>query len=253
VLAVIAAFTLQVCLMAAAAFTLEQSVEWVVEVAQSVAMQLLVTGPAVDLVLFLLKLFISLLLLRVGRRRQFVQQRKALNVQAARLAKRESSVAGAASAASARVEALKVVATGDERAVKAARAVQMQAKNRHEARLADVIAAKTRLVGKVVKFKQQHPAAALEGTASLGETVASGPPRRGIAHAAAAAALKQMWDEKLKLDADERRTVMLLNAVRVSSLWLTRARTRVFRTGNPLLEFLESTTKQATTLRDRRV
>jgi hypothetical protein len=63
VLGVLAVFTFQICLMAAAAFTLAQSVEWVVEVAQSIAVQLLVTGPAVDLLLFLLKLLMLLKLL----------------------------------------------------------------------------------------------------------------------------------------------------------------------------------------------
>ena len=125
VLAVIAVFTLEICLMAAAAFTLAQSVEWVVQVAQSIALQLLVAGPAVDLLLFLLKLLISWLLLHVGRRRQFLRQRQALKTQASQLAKRESSVAEAASAALARTDALQVVATGDEDAVRAERAVQL--------------------------------------------------------------------------------------------------------------------------------
>jgi hypothetical protein len=229
VLAVIAVFTLQICLMAAAAFTLEQSVEWVVDVAQSIAVQVLVAGPAVDLLLFLLKLLLSWLLLRVGRRRQFLQQRQVLKAQAARLARRESSVADAASAAIARADALQVVAAGDEQAVRAERTAQLQAKGKHEARLSDVVAEKTRLLAQMAQLErqhhphnhrphpsppphqQQHPAAVAVGAAAS----ASKP-----VPATVAVLLKEMRDEKLVLDADERRTVTLLNAVKVRRLLL---------------------------------
>ena len=156
-----------------------------------------------DLLLFLLKLLISWVLLRAGRRRQFLRQRQALKEQASQLARRENSVAEAASAALARTDALKVVATGDEDAVRAERAVQLQAKDKHEARLDDVTAAKDHLVAKMSQFKQQHPAVVV--TAAAAQTAAA---------AAAVVVMEEMRDEKLVLDADKRRTVTLLNAVK---------------------------------------
>ena len=160
-----------------------------------------------DLLLFLLKLLISWVLLRAGRRRQFLRQRQALKEQASQLARRENSVAEAASAALARTDALKVVATGDEDAVRAERAVQLQAKDKHEARLGDVTAAETRLVAKMAQFKQQHPAAA----AAAAPTAA--------AAAAVVVVLEELRDEKLVLDADKRRTITLLNAVKARVLF----------------------------------
>ena len=120
----------------------------------------------------------------MGRRRQLLRQRQALKTQVSQLAKRESSVAEAASAVLARTYVLQVVAIGDENVVRAERAVLLQAKDKHEARLGDVTAAKTLLVAKITRFKQGHPAAAAAAAAAVAPTAAA---------AAAVVALTRSW------------------------------------------------------------
>ncbi len=222
-LGVLSVFSFQICLMAAAAFTLDQSVLWAVKVMQSVAMQLFITSPVMGLLMFLLKLIISWVLLRVGRHRHFVKQQEELNVKAARIAQRESSAANATSAAIARVNALRVVATGDERAVKAERAAQLQTKDQHEARLTEVIASKTQLMSGISSLKRDHPAAAAAAAAAAAGAAARGSLSLSKTTAHWVAALDEMQAEKLVLDADERRTTMLLNAAKVRLLLLLPA------------------------------
>ena len=135
-------------------------------------------------------------------------------MQAAQLARRESAVAGGASVATARTDALQVVATGDEEAVRKERAAQLRAKDKHEARLSEVMAAKRRLVTEVAQFKQQHPAAVAALAARAASVAVEEPPSKAVA--ATVAVLEEMRDDKLLLDADARRTLTLLSAVKVT-------------------------------------
>ena len=63
-ISVLAGFALIVCLLVSAAFTDEQCIKWVVAVAQSIAMQIVVTAPLVGVAVFLVKLLITHLLIK---------------------------------------------------------------------------------------------------------------------------------------------------------------------------------------------
>lgn len=63
-LVILAAFTMMICLLLSAAFDDDQCVLWVQKVMQSIAMQVLVTGPLIGLVVLCVKIFVSWLLLR---------------------------------------------------------------------------------------------------------------------------------------------------------------------------------------------
>jgi H+/Cl- antiporter ClcA len=67
-------------------------------------------------------------------------------------------------------------------------------------------------VAKIDQFKQRHPAAEAAAAAAAAAALTA-------AAAAAVVALEEMRDEKLALDADKRRTVTLLNAVKARFLF----------------------------------
>ena len=67
-LIVLASFTMMICLLLSAAFDDTQCIIWVEKALQSIAMQVLVTGPLIGLLVLCVKVFVSWLLLRANAR-----------------------------------------------------------------------------------------------------------------------------------------------------------------------------------------
>eukprot|EP00750_Incisomonas_marina_P010845 INCI16312.10.p1 GENE.INCI16312.10~~INCI16312.10.p1 ORF type:complete len:863 (+),score=133.62 INCI16312.10:242-2590(+) len=88
--AVLAVFTLVVCLLLSAAFTEKQCFLWAVAVGKSVLMQLLVTHPLIGFIVNLLRLAFSMVLLRVKTRGQALRKKVELAGRAAALATRHA-------------------------------------------------------------------------------------------------------------------------------------------------------------------
>ena len=76
-LATLALFTLMVCILLSAAFNNDQCVSWVFAVLQSIAMQVLVTGPLFGLTVLCVKLILSSLLLQVSARVRKIERERA--------------------------------------------------------------------------------------------------------------------------------------------------------------------------------
>jgi hypothetical protein len=68
-------FTLGICLLLSAFFSLEQCVQWVQAVAQSLLMQVLVTDPLITSAVLAFKLLASWALLRCDRRNREAQEK----------------------------------------------------------------------------------------------------------------------------------------------------------------------------------
>ena len=72
--------TLMVCLLVSAAFTLTECLNWAIEVAKSLLMQLFVTDPAFTLFVFGLKIFFQWALFRADKQQQNVEAARSLSV-----------------------------------------------------------------------------------------------------------------------------------------------------------------------------
>lgn len=75
-LTTLALFTLMVCILLSAAFNNDQCVSWVFAVLQSIAMQVLVTGPLFGLTVLCVKLILSSLLLQVSARVRRLERKR---------------------------------------------------------------------------------------------------------------------------------------------------------------------------------
>ena len=140
VLCIIAASVLGVCLSFASVFDEETCVLWMIDVLQTVALQILVTAPLIGLGLIMLKLFISWLLLVASRHQRFLAEKRKLRRREAELLRLESAAATAVSVANATSEALALVATGDEEAIAVETKTQIGVKQKQEAHLSAVSA-----------------------------------------------------------------------------------------------------------------
>ena len=99
VLVTITCFVLYFCLMLASSFDYDQCVLWAQDVAQSVLVQSLLSGPVIGLSVVLGKLFVSWLLLRAGVRRRLREQQRQLQSRTLQLDKQRQVAEEAAKAA----------------------------------------------------------------------------------------------------------------------------------------------------------
>ena len=91
-LVVLAAFTMMICLLLSAAFDDDQCLLWVQKVMQSIAMQVLVTGPLIGLVVLCVKIFVSWLLLRCNARARNARRLAGLEDQVQQTRHRRSEI-----------------------------------------------------------------------------------------------------------------------------------------------------------------
>ena len=138
VLLVLAAFTLAICLLLSGTFSEDESLLWVSDVAQSLVVQVFVTDPAVTLLVILVKLFVSWGVLRVGTKRQ----KKVLQRQEEAAESRAVAVGVKVDIVTAKLNALKVVQTGNAQLVRKERAVKQAAQSDCNAALQEISTAK---------------------------------------------------------------------------------------------------------------
>ena len=144
VLLVLVTFTLLVCLLLSAAFTVDECLLWALDVAQSAALQIFVTNPAISLLVLSTKLLVSWLLLRAGRRRQHDTRTADMRRKQRRWLQKQTRALSEAEIADARAAALKTLVTGDSAVVAAARKSQQTIKQQQTAMLATIVAAKAK-------------------------------------------------------------------------------------------------------------
>ena len=141
VLVVLAAFTLAICLLLSCAFSEEESLMWAGDVAQSLVMQVFVTDPAITLLLMFAKLFVSFLLLRVGKKRL----KKQLKEKAAAVNSEILTITTQVEAAAAKATALQVVSAGNATVVAQEKATKTAEKQKCLATLDDIAVAKSEI------------------------------------------------------------------------------------------------------------
>ena len=142
VLLVLAMFTLSICLLLSCAFNEEESAMWVVDVAQSLVVQIFVTDPAVTLLVIFIKLFVSWTILRIGKRRLWQH----LQRQQGAVEEQIVAVAARVEVSEAKARALELVAGGVEAAVAREKAAKMAAKKKCNVALEGIAAAKAQLL-----------------------------------------------------------------------------------------------------------
>ena len=141
VLAVVATFTLTICLYLSCAFNDEASLMWVGDVAQSLVVQVFVTEPTITVVVICAKLFISWVLLRVGKKRLKAQ----LQEQADDVKEQILTVSTRVEVAAAKAKALQVVAAGVTGAVAREKAAKTAEKRQCVSDLEGIAVAKGQL------------------------------------------------------------------------------------------------------------
>ena len=150
VLLVLATFALVVCLLLSATFNDDESVMWATDVSQSLVVQIFLTDPIVTVLVICFKLFVSWLLLRMGKKRmqKKLEERRRLFEQQA------FSVAADADVVNERVHALQLVKQGDVELVREETERQQTAKRRCQVALQGIAAAKARIVRKRTQVAQ---------------------------------------------------------------------------------------------------
>ena len=142
VLLVLAMFTLAICLLLSGTFDDDETVLWVVDVAQSLVVQIFVTDPAVTLLLIFLKLLISWMLYKSGKKRLKQQ----LKCKDETLEKRRMTVRAKVDVVSARMHALQVMRSGNDAAIAREKSTQDTAKKRCELVLEGIAAKKATIL-----------------------------------------------------------------------------------------------------------
>ena len=113
-LTVLAAFTMMICLLLSAAFDDSECVLWVEKVMQSIAMQILVTGPLLGLAVLCVKLFVSWLFLTASARARSVARLRHLDHQARDLMKQQQEIKSELQTLSARASNARLAAASGE-------------------------------------------------------------------------------------------------------------------------------------------
>ena len=142
VLVVLVTFTLIICMLLSGTFNDGEGVMWVVDVAQSLTVQVFMTDPLVALAVIASKLAINDVLLRAAKKRlrnKLKHQNQAAEAQMATVAEDVEVV-------QARAKALEVVASGEARAVASETAAKTEEKRQCESELEVISLAKAKLL-----------------------------------------------------------------------------------------------------------
>eukprot|EP00750_Incisomonas_marina_P005736 INCI14106.1.p1 GENE.INCI14106.1~~INCI14106.1.p1 ORF type:complete len:1091 (-),score=238.03 INCI14106.1:1586-4858(-) len=89
-LGILSLFTMMICILLSAAFNPEQCLQWVAAVAQSIAMQIVVTAPLVGVVVLTFKMVGAWVLVRANRAAKLKARKKQLRLRSAALAVRKA-------------------------------------------------------------------------------------------------------------------------------------------------------------------
>ena len=144
VLLVLVVFALVICLLLSGTFNADESILWAVDVTQSLVVQIFVTDPSITLLVILMKLLVSSVLLRMGKKRL----RKKLEKRREAVESQLASVGGHLDVVKAKVKAWSVVRSGDTRRVMEEQKKQVAAKAECEAVLDRIVVAKAGILTK---------------------------------------------------------------------------------------------------------
>ena len=141
VVVILAAFTMAVCLLLSGAFNNDESVMWVTDVGQSLAVQIFVTDPSITLVVVATKLWLNWVLLRSGN----AHKKQLLRTEQQVLERQILTAKAGVQTMQAKASALRLVCNGSRPEISRKLEQKRAAKKRFEVALDDIAMAKVGL------------------------------------------------------------------------------------------------------------